>query len=200
MPEEIKDLIEQIQKEGIEEAQKKAQEIEESAKKQADAIIKNAKEEAEKLIAEARLALSRMEEKQKASLTQTTRDILLSLKKEINSLLARIVVLELNNTLTSDCLSRIILELVKGQKAQGDIEISLKKEDRDAIEKGFLSKLKEELKKGITLKASEDIRAGFTISFDSGKSCYDFSDKALAEYIGQYLKPKLAELLREAIK
>jgi hypothetical protein len=41
---------------------------------------------------------------------------------------------------------------------------------------------------------------GFTISFDSGRSCYDFTDRALAAYIGTYLKPKLNQILQEAMK
>ena len=47
------------------------------------------------------------------------------------------------------------------------------------------------MEKKIILKPAEEISGGFTISFDNGKSCYDFTDKALAEYIGTYLKPKL---------
>jgi vacuolar-type H+-ATPase subunit E/Vma4 len=50
------------------------------------------------------------------------------------------------------------------------------------------------------LRPAEEISGGFTISFDDGKSCYDFTDKALAEYIGIYLKPKLNQILMEAIK
>ncbi|PIW68507.1 MAG: V-type ATP synthase subunit E, partial [Candidatus Omnitrophica bacterium CG12_big_fil_rev_8_21_14_0_65_42_8] len=53
-----------------------------------------------------------------------------------------------------------------------------------------------EAKKGIVVRASDEISVGFTISFDAGKSQYDFTDKALAEYIGVYLKPKLSEILK----
>lgn len=197
MTQEIKDLIEKINQEGVEAAQKKAQEIEDRAKQQADEILRNAKKESEKLIADTKLTLKRMEEKEKALLAQAGRDLLLSLKKEVNALLSRIVVSDLRQSLAPDALAKIILELIKGYSAE-NIVVSIRKEDLDVLEKEFLSKLKEEAKKGITLKPSEDIRAGFTISFDAGKSCYDFSDKALAEYIGEYLKPKLNELLKEA--
>jgi len=50
------------------------------------------------------------------------------------------------------------------------------------------------------LTSGEEISGGFTISFDSGKSCYDFTDKALADYIGTYLKPKLNQILQESIR
>lgn len=197
MTQEIKDLIEKINQEGIEAAQKKAQEIEGKARQEAEEILKNAKKESEKLISDAKTAIERMDAKEKTLLAQAGRDFLLSLKKEVNSLLSRIIVSDLRQALSADYLAKIVVELAKGSSAQ-NIVISLKKEDCDALEKGFLAKLKEETRKGITLKPSEDIRAGFIISFDAGKSCYDFSDKALAEYIGEYLKPKLSGLLKEA--
>src|SRR4030043_484413 len=64
----------------------------------------------------------------------------------------------------------------------------------------FMLGLKEEVKKGIVLKPSEEVRTGFLISFDNAKSYFDFSDQALSEYIGAYLKPKLAELLLNSLK
>ena len=71
----------------------------------------------------------------------------------------------------------------------------MKKEDQEKIEKGLLAELKEEVKKGITLKPSEDIAGGFIISYDAGKSHFDFTDKALAEYFSLYLKPKIGQML-----
>ena len=73
----------------------------------------------------------------------------------------------------------------------------LKEQDKIKLEGHFLNKLKGELKKGIELRGQADIQAGFIISFDSGKSHFDFSDKALAQYLGSYVKPKVAEILRE---
>jgi vacuolar-type H+-ATPase subunit E/Vma4 len=46
------------------------------------------------------------------------------------------------------------------------------------------------------VQPSEDISSGFIISYDQGKSYFDFSDKALAEYIAGYLKPQLSEILK----
>jgi vacuolar-type H+-ATPase subunit E/Vma4 len=78
--------------------------------------------------------------------------------------------------------------------------VLVNKEDLESLEKNFLYKLREETKKNIILRPAEEISGGFTISFDNGKSSYDFTDKALAEYIGTYLKPKLNQILQEAIK
>jgi len=56
------------------------------------------------------------------------------------------------------------------------------------------------VKSGIVLKPSEQISGGFLISFDRGRSAYDFTDQGLAEYIGGYLKPKLNRILQDAIQ
>jgi len=71
----------------------------------------------------------------------------------------------------------------------------LRKEDLERLREGFLSELKDAVKKGIVLKPSEDILGGLTISYDAGRSLFDFTDKALTEYITSYLRPKLKEVL-----
>ena len=200
MAEDIKNLIEKIQQEGVKIAEDKAKEIESRAHKEAERLLQEAKAKAEKLTNDANEQISKMQVKQKTLLAQAGRDLLLVLRKEINASLDKLIGLEVKNTLTPDVLTRIIVELIKsyGGKSEGQIAVSLRKEDLGLLEKGLLHKLQEEVKKGLTLKAEDDIQGGFVISYDNGKSQYDFSDKALAEYIGSYLKPKLAEIFKEA--
>lgn len=198
MSEQIKELIEKIQQEGVKSAQDKAQAIEDQARRRAEDIVKAAKTEAEKIIAEAQDKAIRRENAGKALLEQAGRDMLLSLRKEINAALERLIVSRIRLTLKPEELVRIITNLIKdslGGEKTGVI-ISLNKQDMEGVEKGFLNELAEETRKGITLKASEDILGGFIISYDHGKSHYDFTDKALAEYISLYLKPKLSEILK----
>jgi len=196
--EEIKELITKIQQEGIKIAQDKAQKIEEETKKAAADILHKAKAEADRIIKEAKETSCAMQAATEDSLKQAGRDVILSLKKEINSVLEKIIAREIRHALIPAELEKIVANLVKGsqQKESGHIELILSKEDLKRLEDGFLEKLKSELKKGVTLKASEDILAGFMISFDQGKSYFDFSDKALADYIATYLKPQLSSVLK----
>lgn len=196
MTEDIKNLIEKIQQEGVQAAEEKAKEIEAQAKQQAQQIIQKARQEANKLIAEAQDKIKRTQEAADASLKQAGRNLLISLRKEINAVLDKVANKAMYQSFNPQELVRIISSLVKGSSIKEDIIISLKKEDAQILEKILFSELNEEIKKGITLKAQEDISAGFIISFDSGKSHFDFTDKAIAEYLGQYLKPKLGEILK----
>ncbi len=202
MAEEIRDLIEKINQEGIRVAEEKAHSIEAAAQKRADDILAHAMRESEEMIAAAKDRIRRDDEKGKILLNQAGRDLLLSLRKEINVMLGRIVVSEIQKALTPEALFKLLSEVVRNYSAGeiSDITVLLNKEDLEILEKNFLYKLKEETKKKIILSPSEEISGGFTISFDSGNSCYDFTDKALAEYIGAYLKPKLNQILLEALK
>lgn len=202
MPEEIRDLIEKINQEGIKAAEEKAQNIESLAKQKADDILSQARLEAEKIIAAAEDRVRREDRAEKALLAQAGRDLLLSLRKEINAMLDRIVVSDIQQALTPERLSGLLSEIVRHYEGveNSDITVFLKKEDLEILEKTFFQKLREETNNKIVLKSTEEISGGFTISFDSGKSCYDFTDRALAEYIGVYLKPKLNQLLMDAMK
>ncbi len=194
MAQDIKNLIEKIQQEGIRIAEEKAKEIENQARRQVTQILEKAKTEAARLISEAKEEIDRTKEEQKTFLAQAARDLLLALRKEISAMLERIILQEVKDTLTPEAMYKIIAELIKGL-CHEEIVISLNKEDLANLEKEFLRKLKEETKKGVVLKPSEEISGGFIISFDRGKSHFDFSDKSLAEYLSTYLKPKLKEVL-----
>lgn len=199
MSEDIKGLIEKINQEGVKAAEEKAREIEAQARQKAQEIVAKANQEASQIMSDARKSVERMQESGNVSLQQAGRDFTLTLRKEIDAMLDKIIGLKIQETLSPQEMAKIIIALVKGCTGTGkeNVIVSLSPQDKEKLEKGFLTELKEEIKKGITLKSSQDIRAGFIISFDAGKSHFDFSDKALAQYIGMYLKPKLAAVLNK---
>ena len=202
MPEEIRDLIEKINQEGIRAAGEKAESIEALAQQKADAIISQARIEADRILSDAKDRISLEEVRERALLAQAGRDLLLSLRKEINAMLGLIVVSDIRQALTPEALFRLLIEVVRNYNPaeRSDITVSLNKKDLELLEKHYLDKLRQETEGDIVLKPGEEIRGGFTISFDRGKSWYDFTDKALAEYIGTYLKPKLNKILQEAVE
>ena len=76
-----------------------------------------------------------------------------------------------------------------------DIKVLLGSDDLLKLKKTFISKLKEHIKNGIEFKPSANIRSGFSISFDKGKSFFDFSDEGLKEALALYLNPELKKIL-----
>lgn len=194
---EIKDLIEKIQQEGVLEAEKKARGIEEEARRQAQATVAQANKEANKIISDAREKVSRAEEGARLSLEQAGRDLMLALRRQINDTLQKVISAHIQRALAPEELARIITAIIKesGLKDSKEVVVSLNKGDLDKLEKVFLSSLKDELKRGLVLRADSQISGGFIISYDNSKSHFDFTDKALAQYLIAYLKPSLAAVL-----
>jgi len=198
MTEQIKTLIEKIQREGLQAAEAKAGAVESEARRRADEIIAKARAEAEKIVQDAKQEAARTQENMGAVLSQSGRDLLLNLRGEISAMLSKLVLHNVRAALSPEEMSKMLLSLVKSSElSHGDILISLCEEDLHKLEKHFLGELAEGLKKQVVLKPSEDISAGFVISYDAGRSHYDFTDKALAEYIIGQLKPELEKILKD---
>ncbi|MFA5099565.1 MAG: V-type ATP synthase subunit E, partial [Candidatus Omnitrophota bacterium] len=108
MADQIKELIEKIQAEGVQAAQDKAAEIENEARQKADWIVQKAQAQAKKIAADGQDAAARMQASGQAALQQSGRDVLLSLKKEIGAMLQRVIASQVAAVLTAEELSRII--------------------------------------------------------------------------------------------
>jgi V/A-type H+-transporting ATPase subunit E len=198
MADQIKELIEKINQEGIQAAEEKARQIEEDARAKAGLILQKAESQAQKMTGDAQDRIGSMQASSQAALQQAGRDLILALKQVVSGMLERVIATETAAALSPETLGGIIAALVKDscRGHDGEVLVYLKEQDKRALEGTFLSKLKAELKKGIELRAQDDIRAGFIISFDSGKSHFDFTDTSLAQYLGTQVKPLLAEILK----
>jgi V/A-type H+-transporting ATPase subunit E len=197
MAEEIKDLIAKIQQEGVQAAEIKAAEIKAKAENDSLQMISAAQAQAEKIIEQADNQAKKTKEATQAALKQAGRDMLISLKQEIIAMLDRLIKVSLRQALTTEELSGIIVSLIKNAPLSLDSQIivSLSKQDKDRLEQGFLNQLIGQTKKEIVLKSVDEISSGFTISFDAGRSIFDFSGQALSDYISSCLKPELTKIL-----
>jgi len=198
MAEEIKDLIEKIQRDGVKAGQEEAAKIKALAEQEAKKIIAQAKQQAQEIIEQANNEAKRLNDATGASLKQTGRDLMISIKKEINNMLENLVKTELRQAMTAQELSQIISSLIKSAQlsTNSEVIVTLSQQDKDKLEKHFLKELSDETKKQITLKAAQGIDSGFVISFDAGKSIFDFSAQALTDYICSSLKPELETILK----
>lgn len=199
MPQDLQGLIEKIQKEGIKTAEDKANSIELEAREEAKKIIAQAQAKAKELIAQAQQQIAQKESNTRQLLGQASRDVLLELRKQILSMLENLAGNRVREALTAKEISEIIQHLIKNysKKDDGEIIIYLKHDDLERLKKDLFAHLAEDAKKSICLRASDEISGGFIISYDCGKSHFDFTDKALAEYIIKSLKPKLGEILKD---
>ncbi|MBI5150239.1 MAG: hypothetical protein HZA28_05665 [Candidatus Omnitrophica bacterium] len=200
MSQQVQELINKIKTEGLQAADQKAREIEEQAKRNAQGILNEANKRAQGLLSEAEEEIRKKQEASRTALQQASRDTLLSLKKEVQKLLHKVVATHVADAFTPEKLADIIAEIVhkstEAQSADAGAEVVLSPKDLKELRDGFFAKLQKQFKHPLNFRASEDIGKGFTISFDQGKSSFDFSEAALAEYLSVYLNEELAALLK----
>ena len=200
MAEKIKELLEKINREGVQEAEKKASDIEAKAKKEAERIVAEAEQKAKGIVEDAQSDAKKTKEATETALKQAARDMVLSLKGEVRGILQKVIAADTAKALSSEDMSAILRKVAeKSIESKGevsDIKVLLKTDELDKVRSSFMSKLEGELKKGIEFRPSSNVNAGFSISFDKGKSFFDFTDEGLAEALGAYLNPELARLLK----
>jgi V/A-type H+-transporting ATPase subunit E len=200
MSENLKGLLEKINQEGVKSAEEKARVIEDKARVDAGKILEDAKKLADEIVKKARLETEKTKVTANLSVKQASRDIVLSLKDEIKKMLNKIITLEITKAMSreemADILEDIIKRYIDKNGEAGDIKILVKKEDLEKIKGAFMGKLKDKVKDGIEFRPSENINAGFSISFDKGRSYFDFSDEGLLETLCVYLNPELAKIIR----
>ena len=200
MSENLKGLLEKINQEGIKSAEGKARVIENKARIDAEKILTDAKKLADEIIQKAKLETERTRISANLSVKQASRDLLLALKEDIRKMLNKIIAGEINKALSNEEIAGILASLIdkyteKNGKAD-DIKMLVKKEDLEKIKNTLMSKLKDRVKSGVEFRPSPNINAGFSISFDKGKSYFDFSDEGLLETLCVYLNPELAKIIK----
>jgi len=199
MSENLKGLLEKINQEGIKSAEEKAMVIEDKAGKNAEKILGDARKLADEIIRKAKAEAEKAKACSDLSIKQASRDLLLGLKEDIRKTLNKIISGEINQALSSEEIAAILAGLIdryveKNGKTD-DIKVLVKKEDLEKIKNTFVSKLKDKVKAGVEFRPSQNINAGFSISFDKGRSYFDFSDEGLMEALGAYLNPELAKII-----
>jgi V/A-type H+-transporting ATPase subunit E len=197
----IQDLLDRIKREGLEEANQRSQEILGEAREKAETILRDAENEAERILNAAGEEVRRKHEALERELSQSGRDLILSVKQEITDLFDRILVREVRLALAPDVMKQLILKLVDKWRVdepfQG-VEVLFNEEQRDALEAGILRGLRDELRNGFVLKPVKTTASGFRIGEKDGNLHYDFTDAGIADALREYLNPRVASFLAAA--
>ena len=200
---QLQDLIEKIKKDGVEAADKSASEKIAQAKAEAEKIIANAKEEADKIIKAAKDETARMEKASEDAIRQAGRNLILSFRESGEKELSAIMTAETAKSYAPKLLENLIPETVKAWTKNtdaSDVSVLLNEKDLKELEQNLGAALKNEISKGLTLKADNSIENGFRIGVKDGAAYYDFSAEAVADLFSAYLNPKVASVMKEAVK
>jgi V/A-type H+-transporting ATPase subunit E len=194
---ELKNLIDKIKKDGVEQAENEAATIIAEAKVQAKGVIDEAHKKAREIIVEAEEEAGRFKVSSEQAFKQAARDALLALRGRVTEFFARIVKTNVQDELSSTVLKDIILQAVEHCIKEGvmDIEVIVSNADKKALEKKLFTALRKEAKEKILLRASNGIEKGFRIGARDKNSYLDFTDQAIVEGFRRYLNPKLIDAL-----
>ncbi|MDR2068866.1 MAG: V-type ATP synthase subunit E [Spirochaetaceae bacterium] len=199
---QLQELIDKIKRDGIESASEEALRLKTQAEGEAKHIIDAARRDAADIIAKGKADAERAEKAGIAALEQASRNLVLVFKKEIETLLDKIIALKTGALYNDEVLKEVLPELIKNWASKGSdsLDVLLAEQDRKALEGYFNAKLASELNKGLELKTDRNLSAGFRIAEKDGSAYYDFSAESVAELLSAYLNPRLAEILKSAVK
>ena len=191
MAEELQQLLEKIQRDGVDKANAEAAAIVAKAKAEADAIVKKAQEDAAaeakgKADAEAYAARA------KETISQAARDTVLKVKQDVMELLKKLLLQNVTAALATEAVplaAAAVKELVTGSATA---EIAAAPKLVDALR----AQLAQQAQSGVKVVADETTGTGFTVRLDNGRVEHDFTDAAISEALAQRLRADLAALLK----
>jgi len=198
---QLKELIERIKSEGIKSAEEQAEKIVGAAEKRASGIIQKAKEDAKEIVTKAENIAVNSERAGKEALKQAGRDLILNVQARIIDLFKAVVIKETNSALSENVLVEIITTVIKSWTDKGidKLQVLISSEQGKKLEDYLMSKLAADFKKGIEILPLPGSAAGFRISEKNGSAYYDFTDKGIAELLIEYLNPRIAGYISEAV-
>jgi V/A-type H+/Na+-transporting ATPase subunit E len=200
--EELQNLLDKIQRDGVEQAEAQAARIVGEAEERARAILAEAKASAEATVAQAERDAQVFVERAHVALEQGVRDYLLRVQHGIEELLREIMRGTVAEALTPSVVAEMLVKLSQAYGgASADDEhatVLLGQRDADEFVELFLSDFRQRIAQGVQIHIDERIRRGFRVSFNEDGPFHDFTVEAIAESLAEMLRPPLKEIVRRA--
>ena len=191
MAEELQQLLEKIQRDGVDKANAEAAAIVAKAKAEADTIVKKAQEDAAAAEAKGKADAEAYAARARETISQAARDTVLKVKEDVTKLLTQLLAQDVSAALATEAVplaAAAVKELVTGSGA----EVAASAKLVDALR----AQLAAQAQNGVKVVADEMTGAGFTVKLDNGRVEHDFTDAAISEALAQRLRADLANLLK----
>jgi len=200
MDTQLQELIETIKAEGVQSAEKQAEQIVAAAEEKAQEITANAERHAASIVEEAKADRSRQEAAGKEAVRQAARDLVLSVQAQLSAIFRAVVEGATGETFDAGVLESAVVTVVQAWAEGRDqsLDVLLSEGDLKKVESSLRNRLAEQLASGTEIKASPGVSSGFRIASRDGGVYYDFTADAVAEALAAYVTPRLAATIREA--
>lgn len=194
----VKELLESIQKDGIEAAEKKAKEIIDAAQSKADAITTAAGKEARRLKEEAKEQIAREEESSRSALLQAARDLQLVVKQRLTDLFYSTLEKKTDEVMTDKQLSELVKTVVASDMIDSSsVQVELSSKEGKALAALLQKELAKQIEKGLEIQTTSS-QKGFLIKQKDGSAYVDFTIEQISRALSVYVNPYVAQILEEA--
>jgi len=191
MAEELKHLIEQIQKEGVEKANEQADTIISQAKEKAAKIVTEAETKAHDILKKAKNEAEAFAERSVKTLEQAARDLLITVGQGCEKVATGTLGKEVNAALSGDFLQKMILGVIEQSKGSS-VSLSVSDSDKAALA-SFCAEQSKKSGQEIDLVSDAEILSGFKVGFKDKNVYLDYTGEAVAEALSAFLRPELAK-------
>jgi V/A-type H+-transporting ATPase subunit E len=191
MSSELQNLLDKIQREGVDKAKADAAEITAQAKSEAAEIVKTAKDEASQEMARAKAEQEAYAQRASETIRQAARDTILEVENAIRTLLENLLTKNGNEVMSSpEAVKPLILEAINTLASGNEAEISANEKLVDALRSDLANM------KNIKVVMDELTGNGFSIKLDGGRVEHDFTSETIASALAKRLRPALAKLVK----
>ena len=201
MADDLQALLNKINEEGLKKAEQTKADIIAKAQAEAKGIIKKAQEEADDCRAKAQADSQILVQKGEEALRQAARDMMLSLRQQLQSRVKTAVLQLMDATLDAQQMPGIIAQIVESylQKDgnEDNLELLINKEQLDTLSAAVKAKLADNLKNQCEFSPAPTVTNGFKLAFKDNDVLYDFTDQALADAVASYVGPRIAAALSD---
>lgn len=190
MAEELKHLIEQIQKEGVEKAEEQANTIISQAKEKAAKIVAEAEQKAHANLLRAKNESEAFAERSVKTLEQAARDLLITVGQGCEKVVSEVLGKEVDRALSGELLQKMVASVV--EQGSGGVVLTVSESDAAALA-AFCAELAKKTGKEIELVSDSEILSGFKVGFKGKHAYLDYTGEAIANALAANLRPELAK-------
>jgi V/A-type H+-transporting ATPase subunit E len=199
MPEELQYLIERIQREAVDTGEQQASQLVAKAREQAAALVRDAEAQAAAHLAKAEQEAQQFTERSLQTLSQASRDLLISVGQGVENILGNLAVETAGQALTIETVQQMLIKLAEAYVGRSDrdrrLEVLLSPADQALLVAFFKDRYHDRLQQGIEIRGDERVLKGFKVSFDGGHLIHHFTQEAIAEALANFLRPHLADIV-----
>ncbi|MBW6455257.1 MAG: hypothetical protein K0A98_05180 [Trueperaceae bacterium] len=199
MPEDLQALIDRLQRDAVEDGQRRAQAIVAEAEAKAHALVRDAEDKGAHLLVRAERDAQAYTERSAHALEQAGRDLLIAVSHAVERLLSGLVRESLLEELKPELLAEMLTKMSEAYVARGGRErrmnVLLNEADLEALVSLYAKRYRDRLVDGVELQLDNDIVKGFRVVMVGDHVEHDFTIDSIAEALTHHLRPHLARIL-----